>query len=205
MTMNITTDPSIWLYAITVLGIWSFFIKETPFYHFGENCFVATSMGIAVQKALSNIEVVGFGQITAGSVWIIIPVILGLLQFARLSRPYGFLSRYPTSIITAVGTGLMVRTTLESDLINQIINTLVPLGDPLTSFNAIFGVAVVCAVLWYFIFTRPPKYEAENWIRFVARQMVMVVFGVSLAQSAISQSSAMFSALRAILVTWLGL
>ncbi len=107
----------------------------------------------------------------------------------------------------SVGTGLMLRTVLESGVIMQLQNTIQPLSltDPLQTFNVILGVAIVASVIWYFVFTRPPKYKAETYVRVGARHIIMLVFGVFIASDIFNRVSAMYTVMDALLRTWLGI
>lgn len=203
----ISSSLEIWLYSLMIIGIFSFFIKENPLYHFAENAFVSTSMGIAAAMAVTNIQKIGVDVILSGAVLIVIPFILGILVFTRLSNRYAWLSRYPTAIVMSVGTGLMLRTVLESGVIMQLQNTIQPLSltDPLQTFNVILGVAIVASVIWYFVFTRPPKYKAETYVRVGARHIIMLVFCVFIASDIFNRVSAMYTVMDALLRTWLGI
>ena len=99
----------IWIAAILTLAIYSFLYKDNPIYRFAESLLIGLSVGFLlvvafettiVPKALEPVaadftRVFVGGQISMiGSfIWVLVPLVLGLLMFARFLPSAGWVSR----------------------------------------------------------------------------------------------------------------
>lgn len=128
--------------AFLTLSILSFLYRDNPFYKFAEHLFVGVSaafwmsmgfwstiVGNLIPRLSQNLSEFFKVHYIPGdfNFRFYIPVILGLLLLMRLSRNYGWISRWSLAFIVGTTAGLNFIRYLRSDFINQISATFVPL------------------------------------------------------------------------------
>lgn len=111
----------------------------------------------AVSATVANIAVAAVNQILTKGLTIqyILPTIAGVLYFSVYSERYRWLSRYPIAIMIGVGTGITIRTAVQAQILNQIIDTIqsVDLSNAYVAFSSLVLVIGVITTIVYFIFT----------------------------------------------------
>lgn len=141
----------------------------------------------------------------------LIPLILGLLLFSRLSPSLGWLSRWPIAFVVGTTAGLKLILVLDSDLINQIRATILPLVvlndgaiDPLLSLRNTLLVVGVIASLTYFFFSVEHKGVVGRVTR-VGVWVLMITFGASFAFTVMGRITLLTLRLQFLFGDWLGL
>lgn len=102
-----------------------------------------------------------------GGIHFIIPVILGIMIYARLSSSTRWLYRYPMAILMGSMLGVTIRTTVFSQIIDQMLGNFPPIA-PLTGVpvgqainNLIIIVGSLSAIVFFIFsrrFTGPERY-----------------------------------------------
>lgn len=113
----------------------------------------------------------------------IIPVILGILIYARLHGKTRWLYRYPMAIIMGASLGVTIRTTVFSQVIDQILGNFppkaplvgVPAGNAIN--NLIIIVGSLCAIV-FFVFSREFK-GPERYVNRLGRLFLLGGFGMT--------------------------
>jgi hypothetical protein len=142
---------------------------------------------LAAYELVVNLEFFwnkGVVQITRpGTAHYIIPVILGIMIYARLNESTRWLYRYPMAVLMGAMLGVTIRTTVFSQIIDQMIGNLPPIA-PLTGVSA--GVAVnnliiiigyLCAIT-FFIFSREFT-GPERYVHRLGRLVILGGFGAT--------------------------
>jgi hypothetical protein len=172
--------------VISVVAIWSAAWKDNPLFRLAENTLVGAMGGYLMLMSLIAIERNGIFPIyTTGKVYLIIPLILGILTFSKFTKWY-WLYRYPIALVVATGVGLSLRTTIEAQFISQITATILPLNTPnmLTNFNNLVIIMFTVICLVYFFFTISEKGTKGRVLisfRKLAIYMLMMIFGAGFA------------------------
>jgi hypothetical protein len=203
----VSADPTVWIGALLILCALSYIYKETPLFRTVEHIYIGLLAGNEVVYNLKSIQTLGVEAIVAGSWFMIIPIILGILLFTRFVPKYIWVNRYPTAFITGIGTGVLLRGVFKGQIIGQILATAKPLyvaGDPLTSFNNIVVAVAVVSVLLYFIFTFKRTKITEPVTR-VGRYLLMIAFGAGFANALMGRASLLFAPVKYLLINWLGI
>ncbi len=155
----------VWLAALAVIWIYSFVFKDNLLYRFAEHMYVGTAAGYSIGLALDSLNRTAFIPLSKGIsyLYLIIPIILGLLFFFKYSKKYYWVARYGVGLNMAVGTALALRTAPMANIIQQINATILPLwtANPLTTLNNWLLVLITIGGLTYFIFTIFPKAEGK--------------------------------------------
>jgi hypothetical protein len=195
----------IWVTSIFILMMLSFVVKENVFYRIGEFTLIGGSGGMALLGAYKIITGNAIKQVTSGSYIYIIAIILGAATFLRFSKDQSWVSRYPVSILIGLGVGILIPTLTESDVLEQIRDTINPLtlNEPMHAFNSLVTMVIVLAVVWFFVFTREPKYPIESHIRRFARAIIMASFGVGIGATVMEYAARTITALQVLLSEWL--
>lgn len=219
----------VWLAAFFTLGILSFLYRDNPVYKICESIFVGVSAAywfvvlywqIVYPKILLNLRD-ATAKAAAGGGWddrwlYLIAAVLGVMMLMRLLPRGGWISRWPLAFIVGSTAGLYFITYLQSNAINQIHNTLVPLGGPgagsffglplpfRVDWNGLFIFAGTFTGLVYFFFSVEHRRTAGALAR-VGIFFLMVTFGASFGYTVMSRMSLLIGRMDFLLADWLGL
>jgi hypothetical protein len=170
----------------------SYLYKDNPVFRWAEHIFVGIGAAHLLVMGYNNLRNVGLTPISKGQYQLLLPVLLGLLFFARLGpRNVHWLSRWPTAYIVGVGVGMTLRGMPSAQIVAQVKATMLPL----TGLNNIVIVVGVLTTLSYFLFTgRPGPYREAN--ARVGRYVMMVMFGVAFGAAVFGRTSMAISAVE---------
>lgn len=222
--------------AFLTLAIMSFLYQDNPYYKFAEHLFVGVSaaywmcMGFwstvvgnlipRLSSGLSEMFKVPYIE-SDYNFFFWIPVILGLMLLMRLSRDYGWLSRWPLAFIIGTTAGLNFVRYLRSDFIKQISATFVPLlvgwqgiGDFFANLsldatgqlmmmvaNWVIFLGVFCGLI-YFFFSKEHSGVFGVASR-VGVWILMITFGASFGYTVMGRISLLVGRITFLLHDWL--
>lgn len=176
VTTNMIIQASIVLILYTVL------YGDNPVSRFGQGLLMGVQSGYLLMTNLNFYYTRGVLRIPTEFHYII-PVILGLLIFARLYEPVRWLYRYPMAVLVGAMLGVAVRTTVLSQIIDQMKGSFppaaplvgVPVGDAVN--NLIIIVGTLCAIV-FFVFSRQFT-GPERYVHRLGRVFLLAAFGGS--------------------------
>jgi len=136
--------------AISIGHFTLMWLGDTYFSSFGERWYVGATVAYSFFVVFQSLKANCFDFIAAGKWWLIIPLILGLLSFTRLTK-YRWAARYPVAALSGIGLGVFFGFNIRGSIlaiITATANELVTLQpDP---FSAIISfIAVVCVITYY--------------------------------------------------------
>ena len=223
--------------AFLTLSIMSFLYKDNPFYKFAEHLFVGISAAFWMSMGFWS-TIVGnlFPRLSEGlsnffkvqyipgdyNIFFYIPVILGILLLMRLSRNYGWISRWSLAFIVGTTAGLNFIRYLRSDFINQVSATFVPLlvdwqgiGHFFSNLslsasgqfimmlaNWVIFLGVMCGII-YFFFSKEHTGVFGRASR-VGIWILMVTFGASFGYTVMGRISLLVGRITFLFRDWLG-
>ncbi len=203
-----STDPWIWLGAILTLMIFSFLFKDNPFYKFGEHLFVGVANGYYIALYWHNslrpnlVEPLSQGQLIY-----LIPLLLGLMYFARFIPKISWLVRIPIGFMIGWSAGVSIPATFQAFVLKQLEGTII---TPSSFTNAASGiwaaiilVGVVCTVV-YFYFSKEHKGILKPTAR-LGIIFIMIGFGASFGYTVMARVSLLIGRIQFLLGPWLGL
>ncbi len=228
--------------AFLTLAIFSFLYKDNPFYKFAEHLFVGVSAAFWMCQGFWSTLVKNlFPRLSEGlatyfmepyqpgaaNFFYWIPVILGVLLLMRLSKEYGWLSRWPLAFIVGTTAGLNFVRYLRSDFIVQVSSTFVPLmsteahswqgfgaflsGLDLSATGHFVSIVAnwviflgVFTGLTYFFFSKEHK-GAFGVSSRVGIWILMVTFGASFGYTVMGRISLLVGRITFLFRDWLGL
>jgi len=217
-----SSEPGIWLAAFLTLAIYSFLYKDNPVYRFAESLLIGVSVGFLLVVAFDStilpkaLEPLGksFGDILNGGaksilgfIWVLIPVALGLLMFARFVRGWAWMSRIALALYIGFGAGASIPANMQSFILSQIKASLMPFLSIDTVWGAINAVMVIVGLvstLFYFFFS---KAHTGNFGRVakLGTYFLMVFFGATFGYTVMARISLLIGRLTFLMRDWLGL
>jgi hypothetical protein len=177
--------------VIFVLIAYSFWFKRTVLFRFASTVYVSVTVGYSGAILTNALLDTAISPIAGGQIMLIIPTIMGLLFFTRLSRQHSYLARLPVAICAGVGLSIQVYGAIASDIIRQVNAMLKPFGtDP----SILLVLILFVSTLYYFLFHRRfrdiPAAEAFGTL---GRVGIMIMFGTALGNTAITSMSALIA------------
>jgi hypothetical protein len=183
-----------WIAAFLTLAIFSFLYKDNPVYKFAEHLFIGVSAGYAFILAITgtlrpNLYHHLIEGLETGAVWNFARLgglVFGILLLLRLSPKTGWISRWPLALMIGVYAALRMTGLAQSDLVEQVKATMVPLhsnglslfGWEDSAFNNMVLIVGVLSVLIYFFFSVEQKTPLRQ-IGYVGTFFLMITFGSS--------------------------
>ncbi|MCX7590520.1 MAG: hypothetical protein N2255_02720 [Kiritimatiellae bacterium] len=219
---------SIMVGAAITIALYSQLYSDNALFRMAEHMFVGTSVGYGLVMAwyLAWVSMIlnrkaaidqhlGFWQaIREGAkvqqlgIWsLIIPGILGLMVYGRLTRRYGWISRIPFAMMIGFGVGYAIPTTISANLLTQLKPMMVDLLHGPTGgvhWNGIIILVGVLSTLVYFFFSA----EHKGIIRGISRTGVlflMVAFGASFGYTVMARLSLLIGRIDFLFREWLPL
>lgn len=197
----------IWIAAVLTIAIYSFLYKDNPFYKFAEHLLVGISVGFLIVIAFDDTVVPKvIDPLFVDKNWLaIIPVVLGLLMFARFFKSQAWLSRPALALYIGFGAGVSIPAFMQSYILAQMKATISPfnqvlsLGDILNSIIVLIG---LCTTLIYFYFSK--KHEgAFGGLAKTGIYFLMVFFGATFGFTVMARISLLIGRVSFLLSDWL--
>lgn len=223
--MSPTHDLGTWVAALLTLCILSFLYRDNPLYKFAEHLFVGVSAGYYIvlnywtvidANLLGPLRAAFGGTLEGGPfrvdqgdyrALLVIPGLLGVMLFTRLSGRIDWISRWSLAVIIGVYAGLKTTGFAQGDLVAQVQASLVPLwvpGDPWASFNAILFTAGLLSSLLFFFYSREQR-GGLGWVSRVGIAFLMVSFGAGYGYTVMSRISLLIGRFQFLFEDWLHL
>jgi len=198
--MNISTNAGHWVGAIAALAIYSVLIKDNPAYKLVEHIFVGASAGIAVVAGIESFKSTALNPLTNGKTLLLVPMLLGLLLYARYFPSVSWLNRIPLSLMMGASAGVAMRGAVESQIVQQLTGTMVQLN---TFDNWIIFLGTVLSLFYFFITFKTGK--AGGVAAKFGRYFMMAAFGAAFGNTVMGRVSAAIGRFQFIFLDWLGL
>jgi hypothetical protein len=128
----------------------------------------------------------------------IVPFILGIMMLMRLAPKTAWMSRWPLAVIVGTTSGYFLVTYLQSNGVEQVRATLVPLNSP---SNIVLVVGVLSGLV-YFFFSKAHKGPLGSVAR-VGIYFLMIAFGASFGYTVMARISLVFGRMFFLLHDWL--
>ena len=176
--------------------------KDNIVFKFAQYTYLGASVGYIIALAVKTIIDTAWTPMVKGEYIYAIPIVLGLVLYARFKRGLELYSRWGMAFLISVGAALAIRGNVHAYFYQQIVATMLPLwaGDPLSSFNNIVIIVGTFTAMLYFILTRehkgPLKYPSR-----AGRIFIMLAFGAFFAGLIMTRLSLITGRIRFILET----
>jgi len=222
--------------AITV-AVMSQLYKDNPLFKMAEHMLVGSALGYGlvvawysmwVNEIIPGIEPLGqYGwrallqpmQVAAEAqrpqalgVWsVILPAILGLAMYSRLSKRYAWISRFPFAVMIGFGVGMAIPNEVTANLLQQLKPMMV---DVLHDSNGNFSILAnwqeivvfigVMSTLVYFFFSIEHK-GAVGVVSKIGVYFIMIAFGASFGYTVMGRLSLLIGRISYLFQDWIPL
>ena len=197
----------IWVAALLTIAIYSFLYRDNPFYKFAEHLLVGISVGFLIVFAYMDTVVPKvLDPLFVNHRWLtIIPVLLGLLMFARFSSKYAWLSRPALALYIGFGAGASIPANMQSYILAQMKATMSPFAQAITVggfLNAAIVLVGLITTLFYFYFSK--KHEgAFGGLAKLGIYFLMIFFGATFGFTVMARISLLIGRTTFLLRDWL--
>ncbi len=193
-----STSLAVWLAGLGTIAIYSYLIGDNLLFKLTEHMFVGMAAGHAITMGYGNIrDLAWIPLVTKGKIVLVIPLLLGVLLYARFIKRAAWLNRYPIAVLVGIGVGMLLRGMPAAQIISQIRASMVPMTS-LNDFVIFFGV-LGTIVYFFFTFFVGKQNAAKTALSQVGRWTMMITFGATFGQSVFSLIARGTGAVTAIL------
>ena len=170
----------------TILSIFAatyLFIGESYLFYIANSVYIGGMVALGIFSLYKSLLSSAINPIGQGRISLIIPVVIGLLSFSRLTKAR-WLARYPVAILSGLGIGVMFGLIIRSQILSVITMTVdeVIVGKPERVSSILMFVGII-SVLTYFLYSaRISKYvySPTGSLRYImkfGRWCLMASFG----------------------------
>ena len=148
-----------------------------------------------------------FEPLSAGQFIYVVPLLLGLMYFARFIPRISWLVRIPIGFTIGWGAGLSIPAYFQADVLRQLEGTVVTPATFADTGNGIWAIIILIGVactLIYFFFSREHKGLLGHASR-LGIIFIMIGFGASFGYTVMARVSLLIGRVQFLLGPWLGL
>lgn len=175
-----------------VLATWSYLFKDNVFSRMSSQIVIAVSTVHFFLVKMTQLINVGITPIfEEGRILNLIPIILGLLLYFRLSKTYAWLSSYTYAVSLGLGTGTTLSTLVAGSIVGLIISTIKAPFEGTTLFEVASGWLLVFGTVFaltYWVFTKEFEGPMAIVLR-IGRLILMISIGLLYAQDVLWSQS----------------
>jgi len=206
--VELLTELGLWISAFYILSVYSYLFKYNRFFKFAEHTLIGAAAGHYLTMGVTNIRSLGIANIMAGKVFYVVPLILGILLFARFSEKYSWLMRYGLAVMIGVSIAIRVRALVITTVLTQVQATIsaISFADPMSILNSLVLLVLVISTMLYFLFTErltPKEGNPLSLIGKTGRFGIMIALGYYLGQTVMTRLAFVINRLEFLLFEWL--
>ena len=186
----VSADPQIWIAAFLTIAATSFVFRDNIVFKVAQYTFIGVAAGHAIVMGVKNIINYGWVHLAGGAYIYVVVFILGIMLYARFSKEYYWLYRYPIAFMVGNGIGISIRAAIHSDFIKNIAATASPLvaTAPMDTINNIIIFVGCITALSHFIFTYEGIHKGTlGFVPKVGRWMMLMAFGASFGNTVMTR------------------
>ncbi len=201
-------DPWVWIGALLTLMIFSFLYRDNPVYRFAEHLFVGVANGYYIALYWHNsLRPNLFEPLSQGNLIYLVPLLLGLMYFARFIPKISWMVRIPIGFMIGWSSGISIPATFQALVLRQIEGTVVTPGSFTNPIEGIWSLIIligVIATLIYFYFSTEHKGILKPASR-LGIIFIMIGFGAAFGYTVMARVSLLIGRIQFLLGPWLGL
>jgi len=186
----VSADPQIWIQALLTIAATSFVFRDNIVFKVAQYTFIGVAAGHYIVMGVKNIINYGWVHLAGGAYIYVVVFILGIMLYARFSKEYYWLYRYPIAFMVGNGIGISIRAAIHSDFIKNIAATASPLvaTAPMDTINNIIIFVGCITALSHFIFTYEGIHKGTlGFVPKVGRWMMLMAFGASFGNTVMTR------------------
>lgn len=212
--------------GISTLAIFSFLIKENPFYRLFEHIFIGIATGLGVVQGvryflwpqilvpLLGLDIVTFPDGSASKPYnpllllYIAPLLFGFLYYFIYSKKYGWVAKLVIGFSLGASAGLAFKG-FFAEMLPQLVSSFKPLVvmgvegiDLWRSFSNVLFIFTLLAVMYYFFFSIKADSKIERKFSASGRWLMMVCFGSFFGSTVMARLALLVERLQFLFVDW---
>ncbi len=199
----------LWISAILTIMITTLAWKDTPVSKTAEHIYLGVITANSIVMAWGSIDSSAIQKIMSGQILYILPVILGVMAYARYSKENFWIYRYPIALVVGIGVGTAMSGLVGGSVIDQIKSSFWSLnvpGDIGASLNNLIMVVTLVSAMMYFIFTiKATRSPIATKISTFGRYAMMAAFGYSFANTIATRINQYAGRIAFLMLEWLQL
>jgi hypothetical protein len=157
--VDTSTTLLIWhgLAVLMTLAIFSFLLGDNPVYKFAERLWVGVSTGYWTMLLFhtSFVDKVWGPIVDQRQFVYLIPTMLGILMWFRISPKLGWLSRYALAFYIGISTGVFIPLAFKTSIFLQAEGAVRPIHANMAGLNYVLVLIGFVCSLAYFFFSKP--------------------------------------------------
>ena len=193
--------------GILTIGIVSFLYKDNPLYKFCEALFVGISAGYWFVTIIFTVILPKlYDKLVSQEYVYLVGGAFGVLMLLRLVPKISWLSNWALAFVVGSTAGVNLIGYLQSNGMNQVKNTILPLWSGTWGAslgNIIIVVGTFCGLV-YFFFSKEHK-GVFGGLAKIGIWFLMVTFGAAFGYTVMSRMSLLIGRMDFIFGAWLGL
>lgn len=212
--------------GVATLAIYSFLIKENPYYRFFEHLFIGIAAGYGPVLTFTNFlypqvlePMLGLNirQYPDGTfsqeynpqyLFFIAPMLFGLLYYALYSKRHAWLAKLVIGFSLGASGGLAFKG-FFAEMMPQLIGSFRPLvvyeGGSFSWFSTFenwFFLLTLFSVMYYFFFTFRWASESGKSVSLSGRWLMMVCFGAFFGSTVMARMALLVERLQFLILDW---
>lgn len=212
--------------GIATLAIFSFLIRENPFYRLFEHLFIGIAAGFGVVLTIKNflwpkilapllgLDIVTYPDGSLSHEWnpllllYLAPMLFGLLYYFIYSRRYGWLAKVVIGFSLGMSGGIALKG-FYNEMTPQVVGSFKPLVvftdgsfDGISSLENIVFVGTLLTVMYYFFFSFRHEGRVASRVTTAGRWLMMVCFGAFFGSTVMARMALLVERLQFLLTDW---
>jgi len=175
-----------------VLSVWSYLYKDNIFSRISAQIVISISTIHFFMWNLQQVYVMGVAPIfSEGRILNIIPIVLGILVYFRISKKYAWISTYSYAVMLGLGTGAVLTTLIPTSIIGLIVSTVEAPFQGTSIVEQASGILLFIGVILsmtHWLFTREAK-GMMGYAMKIGRIFLMTSIGLLYAQDVLWSQS----------------
>jgi hypothetical protein len=200
----------VWMAALLTIMVYSYLLGDNPLYRLAEHVFIGSSVAYAVVVVIRG--VLGpllLVPLTSGEtgekILAVVPLVLGLLLWAKLKTSWAWLGNFSVAFLLGVGAALAIGGALFGSILPQVRATVNAMDLSGLGSGLIIVIGTLSTLL-YFHFATGAKGSLSGvgtgfiraWARF-GRWFIMIAFGAIFANTVMARISLLIGRVRFLL------
>ena len=178
--------------GILTLAILSFLYRDNPVYKMAESLLIGVSIGyfLVVTWTSTLMDTMFEPLFLEGDLFLLFPLLLGLLMFARFQRKIAWLAKIPIGFLIGSGAGVAIPAMLHARTLKQMSATVSPVLTEgfVPDISAIVVIVGVISTLTYFYFSREHEGALGKSAK-LGTYFLMIFFGTTFGYTVMSRMS----------------
>ena len=190
----------VWMATLLTIMVYSYLLGDNPLYRLAEHIFIGSSVAYAVVVVIHGVlEPMLLAPLTSGEtgerLLAAVPLVLGLLLWAKLKTSWAWLGNFSVAFLLGVGVALAIGGALFGSILPQVRATVnaIDLSD---LGNGLIILVGTLSTLLYFHFAAGAEGSLSGigtglirvWARF-GRWFIMITFGAIFANMVMARIS----------------